>query len=284
MVVTGLCFIGVQATVKHLGPGMPPAESAFLRYLLGLVFLIPMWPELRRAQLTRRAWALFTLRGAVQAGAVICWFYAMTRITIAEVTAMNYMNPIYITLGAALFLGERLAARRMAAIGLAFLGALIILRPGYRALDPGHFAMIFAALGFASAYLVAKRMTGEVAPSVVVAMMSIMVTVFLAPFAMADWVAPSLTQLAWLFLVACFATTGHYMMTLAFQAAPMAVTQPVTFLQLIWASLLGWLAFGEPIDGWVVFGGTLIMGAVSFIAWREMRLKAEPSQSTTSNG
>lgn len=274
MILTGFCFIGVQATVKHLGPGIPPAESAFIRYLLGLVFLIPIWPELRRTRLSKRAWALFTLRGAAQAGAVICWFYAMTRITIAEVTAMNYMNPIYVTLGAALFLGEPLAARRLAAVGVAFLGALIILRPGLRALDPGHIAMIFAALGFASAYLVAKRMTGETSPAVVVAMMSIMVTIFLAPFALANWVPPTLEQLAWLFLVACFATTGHFAMTLAFQCAPMAVTQPVTFLQLVWACLLGALVFGEPLDGWVMLGGALIMAAVSFIAWREFRLKA----------
>ncbi len=67
MMLTGFCFIGVQATVKHLGPGIPPAESAFLRYVLGLVFLIPMWPELRRMRLSRRALALFTLRGAAQA-------------------------------------------------------------------------------------------------------------------------------------------------------------------------------------------------------------------------
>jgi drug/metabolite transporter (DMT)-like permease len=76
-----------------------------------------------------------------------------------------------------------------------------------------------------------------------------------------------------LFLVACFATAGHFTMTLAFQAAPVTVTQPVTFLQLVWAVSLGALVFGEPVDGWVVLGGAVIMGAVSFITWREHRLK-----------
>jgi drug/metabolite transporter (DMT)-like permease len=80
-------------------------------------------------------------------------------------------------------------------------------------------------------------------------------------------------DVAWLFLVACFATGGHYTMTLAFAAAPVAVTQPVTFLQLVWAVLAGALLFGEPIDGWVVFGGTVVLGAVSFIAWREYAVK-----------
>ncbi|RYH10096.1 DMT family transporter [Tropicimonas sp. IMCC6043] len=276
MLVTGVCFVGVQATVKHLGPGIPPAESAFLRYVLGLVLLLPVWPELRRTRLSRRAWTLFTLRGAAQAMAVMAWFYAMTRISLAEVTAMNYMNPIYVTLGAVLFLGEPLAARRLAAIGFAFVGALIILRPGLRPLETGHVAMIFAAFGFSAAYLIAKRMTFEASPGVVVTMMSIMVTLFLSPFALADWVPPAPVQLGWLFLVACFATAGHFAMTLAFREAPMAVSQPATFLQLVWASLLGALAFGEPIDGWVVLGGAIVMAAVSFIAWREMRLKSHP--------
>ncbi|MFD0982797.1 MULTISPECIES: DMT family transporter [Tropicimonas] len=281
MVVTGLCFVGVQATVKYIGPRVPAAEAAFLRYLLGLVFLLPMLPALRRARISRRAWGLFAFRGLVQAVAVICWFYAMTRITLAEVTAMNYLNPIYITLGAAVFLGEPLAARRLAAIGVAFLGALVILRPGLRPLDPGHFAMIVTALCFAASYLIAKRMTGEVGPTVVVAMLSIMVTIALVPFAAAVWVTPSWGDLGWLMIVAAFATGGHYAMTLAFQAAPMAVSQPVTFLQLIWATLLGAVAFGEALDGWVVLGGGLIMASVSFIAYREARLRMRATPPST---
>ena len=69
--------------------------------------------------------------------------------------------------------------------------------------------------------------------------------------------------------MACFATAGHLTMTMAFAAAPLTVTQPVTFLQLVWAVLLGWLAFEEAVDLWVVLGGTVIMAAVSFITWRE---------------
>ncbi|MFV0359627.1 DMT family transporter [Tropicimonas sp.] len=274
MVLTGLCFVGVQATVKHLGGRVPAAEAAFLRYLLGLVFLIPMIPAFRHARLSRRALALFGLRGVVQGAGVIFWFYAMTRITIAEVTAMNYLSPIYITLGAALFLGEPLAARRLAAIGVAFLGALVILRPGVRALDAGHLAMIATALLFAGSYLIAKRMTGEASPQVVVGMMSLCVTIVLAPFAAAVWVMPGWADLGWLMVVAGFATAGHYAMTLAFRAAPMAVTKPVTFLQLLWASLMGLWLFGEPIDNWVILGGVLIAGAVVYISLREARLGA----------
>jgi len=209
------------------------------------------------------------LRGGVHTLAVILWFFAMARIPIAEVTAMNYLSPVYVTIGAALFLKEKLPPRRLAAVIVALIGALIILRPGIKAVEPGHIAMLGTAVMFAAGYLVAKQLSDELAPAVIVGMLSITVTIGLAPFAWAVWVPPTTAQLGWLFLVACFATAGHYTMTLAFAAAPLTVTQPVTFLQLVWAVLLGWLAFGEAIDGWVVTGGLVIMASVSFITWRE---------------
>ena len=188
---------------------------------------------------------------------------------------MNYMTPIYITLGAALFLGEDLRLRRILAILVAFAGALIILRPGLREVLPGHMAMIGTAVFFAASYLMAKRMSDRLHPSVVVGMLTITVTIFLAPFAYAVWVPPTMTQVFWLFVVAGFATGGHYAMTLAFAAAPVTVTQPVTFLQLIWSALVGWAIFGEVVDPLVVLGGSVIMAAVAFITWREAMLRAK---------
>ncbi|MEP2639636.1 DMT family transporter [Roseobacter sp.] len=273
MLATGLCFIAVTALVKSMGTRVPPAESAFLRYILGLVFLIPAVGALRRAHLTPRQWKLFGLRGFMHGLGVILWFYAMARIPIADVTAMNYLAPIYVTIGAALFLGERLAVRRIAAILVALLGAFLILRPGFREVGSGHIAMLFTAVAFGGSYLTAKIMADEVKPAVVVAMLSIFVTITLAPFALANWVTPTLGELAVLFGVACFATAGHFTMTLAFAAAPLTVTQPVTFAQLIWAVLLGYIVFDEAIDIWVVVGGLTILASIVFITLREAALK-----------
>ncbi len=273
MVLTGLNFVAVTALVKHVGDDVPAAQGAFLRYLLGLVFLIPMIRPILAAHLSKRQIKLFAARGVVHTGAVICWFYAMSRIPIADVTAMNYLSPVYITIGAALLLGERLPPRRMAAVVCALIGALIILRPGFREVDAGHFAMLFTAVGFAAGYLIAKQLSGEVSAAVVVGMLSIFVTIGLAPFAYVVWVPVSWSDVGWLFLVASFATAGHYSMTLAFAAAPLTVTQPVTFLQLVWAVILGAVVFDEPVDAWVVLGGAVILGSVSFITWREARAK-----------
>ncbi len=275
MFVTGLCFVAVTALVKYLGDDMPAAQSAFLRYLLGLVFLLPMLSSLRAVRFTRENLTFFGLRGFLHALGVVLWFYAMTQISLAEVTAMNYLSPIYITLGAALFLGEKLALRRIIAVIMAFMGALIILRPGLREISPGHIAMIGTAILFAASYLMAKRMSGQVNASVVVGMLSITVTICLAPFAAAVWTPPTATQIFWLFWVAAFATAGHFAMTLAFAAAPVTITQPVTFLQLVWAVALGALLFGEAVDAFVVLGGLVIMASVVFISWREAVLRKQ---------
>lgn len=273
MVVTGLCFVAVTALVKYLDNAVPAAEAAFLRYVLGLVFLLPVLKSLSTLRLTARQWKLFGLRGLAHTLGVILWFYAMTRIPIAEVTAMNYLNPIYVTLAAALFLGEKLAFRRIIAICVALVGALIILRPGFREVNSGHLAMLATAVMFACSYLVAKLLADEMPASLVVAMLSITVTIGLAPFAFAVWVTPDIWALIVCFGVACFATAGHYTMTLAFRAAPLTVTQPVTFLQLVWAVTLGAVVFHEPADIWVILGGLLIMASVIFITLREAQLK-----------
>lgn len=273
MLITGLCFVAVTALVKYLGPRIPPAEAAFLRYLLGFIFLIPVLRPMLNTRLTPRLHRLFATRGLLHALGVLLWFYSMTRIPLSEVTAMNYLAPVYVTLGAAVFLGEKLAARRIMAVIVALIGAAVILRPGFREVSSGHLAMLLAAVVFGGSYLLAKVLADEVNPGVVVGMLSLWVTAALAPFAAVVWVTPTLTELGLLFAVAFFATAGHFSMTLAFRAAPVAVTQPVTFLQLVWATVLGALVFGEAVDIWVVVGGGLILGAISFITWREFVLR-----------
>ena len=98
MVVTGICFLGVTALVKFMGTRIPAAEAAFLRYVLGLVLLLPMLKEFSQNLPDRRLSILFAARGVVHTVGVVLWFFAMSRIPLADVTAMNYMSPIYVCL------------------------------------------------------------------------------------------------------------------------------------------------------------------------------------------
>jgi drug/metabolite transporter (DMT)-like permease len=273
MVFTGVLFVMVTGLVKYLGPTMPAPQAAFLRYALGLILLVPMLPFREGLRLQKHQLRLSVWRGVLHSGAVTLWFFAMARIPIADVTAMNYMAPIYVTIGAALFLGERLALRRLGAIAFALLGVIIILRPGFREIGAGHMAMVLATLFFGASYLLAKRLTDEMPAGLVVVLLSVIVTIALLPMALVVWVPPSGFDLIILFLVACIATLGHYTMTLAFKATSISVTQPVTFLQLVWAVTLGVVVFGEAIDPFVVLGGVIILASVTFISWREATLQ-----------
>ena len=273
MLVTGLCFVGVNALVKTVGSRLPATEAAFIRYCLGAIWLLPLLGAMRKDRITPKLFFQFGARGLCHAIGVGLWFFAMTRIPIAEVTAINYLSPVYVTLGAAVVLGEKLAKRRIAAVVVALIGGMIILRPGLREVDIGHWAMMLAAFVFGGSYLLAKVLVDKTNPALVNGMLAVWVSIALAPMAMSVWITPTWTELALLAGVGLLATTGHFTMTLAFAAAPVAVTQPVTYLQLVWATMLGVLVFGEPMDVWVVVGGAVVLASVTFISLREAQLK-----------
>jgi drug/metabolite transporter (DMT)-like permease len=269
MVVAGVLFVLVTATVRYIGTNLPAPVAAFMRYLMGLIMLLPMLLRLSDYRPSPRALMLYGVRGLVHGLGVILWFFAMARIPIAQVTAIGYLAPIFITVGAALFLGETMHVRRIMAVLAGFAGAMLVIRPGFAQVSIGQLAQLAAAPLFAVSYLTAKILTRSEKPTVIVGVLTITSTLALAPFAIANWQTPSLHETLFLTLTAFFATTGHYALTRAFQAAALTVTQPFAFLQLLWASLLGMAMFGEPFDPWVIAGGGVIVAAVTYIAHRE---------------
>lgn len=278
MLATGVAFVGVNGIVRHLGTDLPAAQSAFIRFLFGLAFLAPALVAMRGTRLPEGIWPLFLWRGGLHVAAVIFWFWAMARVPVAEMAAIGFLNPVIVLVIAGLLLGEGLGRGRVVSILVALAGALVVLRPGLREVSPGHLAQLAATVCFAVSYIFAKRLSGMAPASVVVAVLSVTVAAGLAPIALWVWQPVSLVQLAWLSGVAALATLGHYTMTRAFKAAPLAVTQPVTFLQILWAALLGALVFGEAVDGFVILGGALIVAAVSLNTWAEARRGRIPPQ------
>jgi uncharacterized membrane protein len=195
---------------------------------------------------------------------------------LAEVTAIGYTTPIFVTIGAALFLGERLRFHRIFSVIVGIVGALVILRPGFNEISIGQLAQLAAAPLFAISFLIAKRLTDHASPNVIVAMLSVICTLVLLPAALIEWQTPSLTEIIWLAMTALFATLAHYALTRALKVAPISVTQPISFLQLVWATLLGITLFGEPIDPFVIIGGGVIVISATYISHRESRLARNP--------
>jgi len=270
MAATGILFAAVTGVIRHIGSDMPAPEAAFIRYAIGVLLVIPAiirnWQGLPDSGTLK----LYTFRGIIHGIAVTLWFYAMARIPISEVTAIGYLAPIFVTIGAALFLGEKLRMRRIAGIIVGFIGTLIILRPGFEAINLGQMAQLSAAPLFATSFIIAKKLTAKESPAMIVGMLSVFCTLALLPGAIYQWREPTFDEILWLALTAMLATAGHYTLTRAFQAAPITVTQPVSFLQLVWATLLGVILFGEAIDPFVILGGAVVVIAASYISHREI--------------
>ena len=156
-------------------------------------------------------------------------------------------------------------------------------RRGLRESGRGRLGQLCAAAGLACSCLLARGWTQEGGPTVIVGMLSIFCTIALAPGAWWVWTPIGWDVVGWLSLTAVFATAGHWTLTKAYACAPITVTQPVQFLQLVWATILGIVAFGEPVDPFVIAGGGIIVGAATFISHRE-RVAARKSITPTAAG
>jgi drug/metabolite transporter (DMT)-like permease len=272
MLLTGILFVGVTVIVRHLGTDMAPTQSAFIRYAFGTLMVGHVFLGIGGfGHKPRGVWAMYGVRGIVHAAGVSLWFYAMARIPIAEVTALGFTAPIFTTLGAALFLGEKLTVPRIGALLVGFAGAMVLVRPGLQEINLGTLAQLTAAPLFAISFLMAKRLTRTESSTAIVAILSLFVTIALLPAALAVWRTPTLIELGWLFCVAALATAGHVTLTQAFRSADMAVTQPIQFFQLVWAALLGLILFGEQPEVWTWVGGGMIVASATWIARHESR-------------
>lgn len=276
MMVTGILFVAVTGIVRHLGTDMSAVQAAFIRYVFGLILLTPVFFRIGSFVRDRRIMGLHAMRGFIHGIGVMLWFFAMAKIPIAEVTALGFTAPIFTTLGAALFLGERLHLHRVGAVLIGFGGAIIVLQPGFQAINIGSIAQLVAAPLFACSFLIAKRLTRTESSPAIVAYLSIFVTLTLLPPALMVWRTPTPVELGWLFATAACATAGHVTLTQAFKSADITVTQPIQFLQLVWATILGLTLFGEQPEIWTWVGGGVIVASATYIARRESRSCRRP--------
>ena len=276
MLLSGIMFIGVTGIVRYLGGEMRPIQAAFIRYAFGIVLVVPVILRVGLYGLLSTRIRLHASRGLVHGIGVMLWFYAMSRLPIAEVTALGFTTPIFTTAGAMLILGERVKNYRVAGILVGFIGALIVLRPGLRIIDFGAVAMVIAAPLFACSLLMAKVATKTESSSVIVALLSIFCTLTLLPLALVYWRTPTTEEWSLLFLTAIFATLGHYCLTRAFQSAELSALQPFSFLQLVWATLLGLVVFSEQPDLWLWLGAGVIVFSATWIGRQEVRSSRGP--------
>ena len=273
MVLTGACMVAVMVNLRYLDGSLPSVQVAFIRYLFGLAIIFPFAVQELKLRNLKIPIIKHGIRGTLHGFGVVLWFYSVSQITLSQVTAISYLTPIFTTIGAIIVFKERLSKQRFLAILTAIIGAILILRPGLEVISAGKWAQLFSTLLFAASYLITKNLTKTEGTFLIVFMLNLFATLTLLPFALLIWISPSVIDLGLLLTIAILASFGHYFVTKAVALAPLSVTQPVIFLQLIWSTLIGLLIFGEPIDLLIIIGGGFIVLAITQIAYSEKQTK-----------
>ena len=167
-------------------------------------------------------------RGAVHTSALLLWFIAVPHVPLAEMTALGFTTPLFIMLGAMVFLGETMVPARWLAAAVGFAGVMVVVWPNLSGGGgPYNLLMLASAPLFSASFLITKALTRRDAPHVIVVWQSLTVALFSLPFALPHWEWPDATQWVLFALTGVFGTAGHICLTRAFRLADMSVVQPI---------------------------------------------------------
>ena len=265
----GLTFSVLNVLMRTLTGELDAFQVQFLRYLLGLLFVLPLTglAVLRPKQLGGQLW-----RGAVHTAGLLCWFAALPNIPFADLSAIGFTGPIFIMLGAALFLGERMMWQRWVAAAAGLLGVLIVVGPQLGGTGGVYYLWMLAATPlFAASFLITKALTRRDTPEVIVAWQSLTVSAFTLPLALWVWQWPSTGGWALAVAGGLLGSLGHVLLTHAYRVADISAATGVKFLDLVWAVLLGWAVFAEWPTAFTLAGAAVILLSTTWIARVEAR-------------
>ncbi len=266
-----ISFSLMHATIRYLSEGLHPFQVAFFRNAFGLLVLAPILIRHKGAPLRTRRLPLYLTRTTLNAIGMLSFFYALAIAPLAEVTALSFLGPIFATVLGVVLLGETVGLRRWMAIGIGFLGALVILRPGFESVGLGSVLAIVASFSFGLMVMVIKRLgTTESALSITAYMVALLVPVTLVP-ALFVWQWPALDLWPWLLVMGGLGSTAHLMMSGAIKLAPTNVVMPVDFARLVWMALIGYMLFFEVPTVFTWIGGFMIFASATYVAYRESR-------------
>lgn len=265
-----LCFSVMDALGKHLSQSYHPIQVVWARFMVNFAIVaLILGPRLRSTFATGRP-VVQLFRGLMQLTSILLFFTALQFIGLAEASAIMDINPVLITLGAALFLGESIGIRRALGITAALCGAMIIIRPGAGVFQPAALLPLLGAFSYAAGALLTRVARSDSTATSVLwsavvgsALSSLAVPFFWQPIAMGD---------LWAFvLLGFFGTVAQALLIRAFALAEAAAIAPFGYTGLIWAGLWGWLFWGNLPDLWTVIGALIIVGAGLYVWMREAR-------------
>jgi drug/metabolite transporter (DMT)-like permease len=268
--LAGLLSVALNVLMRNVTLELHPFVVLFWRYVFGAVALLPLLIRTGTHVLRVRKPSNHILRCLVHTLGLGLWFYALPMIPIAETTALGFTTPLFITLGAIFVLHEQVGLRRIMAVVIGFIGMLIILRPGLAEISQGSILMLISAPLFAASNLLAKLVARDDSITAIVTWQSVVITFCCLPAAILVWQTPSFSQFLWLLLGGALGTASHLALSQSYKVADITAVQPVGFLTLVWATLLGFAIFGDQPDLWTWIGAAVIFAANTYISHREL--------------
>jgi len=247
-----------------MNAGLHPFEVVFLRNIFACLMLLPLLVYRGRRLFYSDQFNLYTLRVLVSLLSMQTWFYAIFVIPIGEVTAISFLAPLFGTLGAVFLLGEVVRVRRWTALGVGFLGALIILRPIGSDIGLGQALAIFSALAAGLTVVLVKQLTAHDDPDKIVFLTNVMMT--------------PLSLVPALFGMGVCAVLGHISVVRGYAATDASLGMTFEFSKLPFTVAMTYLAFGESIDLYTWLGALIIFASALYITRREARLARERAQ------
>lgn len=271
--LAGLQFVILNALTRDLTRQLGPFETMFLRYAAGTLVLVPLMLRTGFGHWRPLSVPGHFLRGLVHSAGLALWFFGVIHVSLADITAIGFTGPLLIMLGASIFLGEPMRWARWVAAFAGFCGVLLVMAPRVTGQGGGYMlVMLGATTVFAGSYLLTKALTRHERPEVIVAWQNFTVACLSLPLVLlGPWTWPAASQWALLLLCGALGSSGQYCITRALKVTDISATQPVKFLDLLWASLLGWALFGDLPTVWTLAGGAVIAASTVWLARREAR-------------
>jgi drug/metabolite transporter (DMT)-like permease len=273
MLLGTLLFAAMHAAIRYTTQRLPAVEAAFFRNAFGLVVIAPLLLRHGPGLFYTKRLGLHVLRAVLNVFSMLAFFLGLSMTPIARATALSFTAPLFAALLGALLLGEVFRWRRWTAIVCGFIGALVILRPGLQVVDAGAMLIVASSLLWSVA-MVDIKVLGRSESSLTI---TAYVTVLLIPLTMVPaivfWRTPSPHIWGWLLFIGVVGTLGQMAVTEALMHADMTVLMPFDFLKLVWATLIGAVAFGEMPDVPTWLGAAIVFASSFYIAWREAKLR-----------
>lgn len=267
MSVSALGYAASAVIVRWLSDdGMPVFQIAFLRNAFGIMFMVPWLMKMGMGALKTAHPGKHAVRGLLSAINVWCLYGALAIAPIADVAAITFMMPIVGSLFAVLVYREVASGRHWSAVLVGFIGALIVIRPGFGHVNPGLLLAVGAVLAGSTVAMMIKGLMRYDSPDTVACYLFISHTLIGLVPAVIVWVMPDLTQLALCAALGWLGTVIQRTFNRGMAAADATVALPFNFSRLIWAALFGWLFFAEIPDLWTWIGGTVIFCSSVYIA------------------